>query len=355
MRRPIMKIKHGLTLRLLAGMSLALVLVATGCAQPASRGPEPDAATLVSVPLEPTRSGAVVQANVNGKGPFGLILDSGSEATFLSHEIVGPLGDGVEVIRSAEGVYDRTAWEKARIQVPSITIGDLTLRDASAVVADLSVLFGGEETPGGLLALGLFSEYLVTIDYPGERFLVRKGALPPVNDDDVLEYIEAEVRDKPRRYPAIQLQVAGQVLRARLDVATGGGIMLPTEFMKTLPLAGEPGRMAMARMPDGDFDILGSVLDGVATIGAHSLERPKLRFSELYDDASLGTDLLDQFALTFDQLNRRVRFERPADYRDPLHEEAAHVGPISGDGVDLRTAFNDNAAKVQLLLILSPT
>lgn len=347
--------KRGVPLRLLVGLTPALFLVACGAGQAEPGGSKPDAETLASVPLELTRRGAVVQANVNGKGPFGLILDSGSEVAFLSHEILGPLGDGVEVIRSAEGVYDRAAWEKSRIHVSSITFGDLTLRDASAVVVDLGVLFGDKEPPAGLLALGVFSDYLVTIDYPGERFLIRKGALPPANHDDVLQYTEEEVKDNSRKYPAIQLHVAEHVLRARLDVATGGGIMLPTALMETLPLAGEPGRMAMARTPDGDFDILGTVLDGAAKIGAHSLERPKLRFSELYDDASLGTDLLDQFVLTFDQVNRRVRFERPADYRDPLHEEAAHVRPITGDGDDLRTAFNKNAAKVQLLMILSPT
>jgi hypothetical protein len=333
-------------------MGLVVVSVLTSSAAGA---PDRDGQALASVPLEMTRHGSVVQARVNGEGPFSLIVDSSAEITFLSPNVVEALGDEVVVIRSAEGIYDQNAREKATIRVGAITFGDLTLKDILAVVVDVTTVFGENETPAGLLGFDLFAGYLLTIDSPGERLRIGRGELPPADGKGVFDYTVVEVKNAPGRYPAIRLQVEDQALRARLDLASSGEIMLPTEFMKTLPLAGEPGRMAMARTPDGDFDILGSTLDGTAVIGSHNLERPRLQFSELYDDASLGADLLNRFALTFDQVNRRVRFEQPADYRDPLHEKAAHIKPVSGVGDDLRTVFNRHTEEVQLMMILSPT
>lgn len=311
--------------------------------------------TLASLPIELTRRGAVVEAKVNDKGPFKLIVDSGAEITFLSHEIVGSLGDDVEIIRSAEGVYDREAWRKATIQVARITLGDLTLEDVPAVVVDLSTIFGETDTPSGLLGFPVFGDYLLTLDLHGERLRVARGHLPPTDGKTVLDYTIEELEGIPGKYPAIRLRLDDQILRTRLDVTSSGEIMLPMKFTEDLPLANEPGRMAMARTPDGDFDILGATLDGSVSVGSHSIERPGVRFSELYSDASLGTDILNRFALTFDQVNRRVRFDQPADYRDPLQEKAAHIMPVSGEGDDLRTAFNKHKDKVQLLMILSPT
>ena len=329
--------------------------VAVEARQAAAETTSTDGATLASLPIELTRRGAVVQASVNGEGPYRLIVDTGAEVTFLSHEIAGSLGDEVTVIRSTEDIYDRNASEKATIRVASITLGDLTLQDVPAVVVDMSSIFGEDETAKGLLGFPVFADYLLTIDFPGERLRVSGGELPPSDGKNVLEYTEEEIEGIPGKYPAIPLQVEDQLLRARLDSTSGGEIMLPTEFTEKFQLVNEPGRMAMARTPDGDFDILGATLDGTALIGSHRLTRPKLRFSDLYNDASLGTDVLDRFALTFDQANRRVRFDQPAEYRDPLHEKAARIQLVSGEGDDLRTAFNRHKEKVQLLLILSPT
>lgn len=339
----------------LAAPLWCLLLAVSGDAAVDNRHQATEGATLATLPIELTRRGAVIEAGVDGRGPFRLIVDSGAEVTYLSHEIVGSLGDDVEVIRSAESIADRDARKKATIQLKTITLGNLTLEGVPAVVVDLSTIFGESDTPDGLLGFPVFADYLLSLDLPGERLHVLGGSLPPADGKTVLEYTLEEVEGVPGKFPAIRILLDGRMLRARLDVTGSGEIMLPIGFKGELSLANEPGRMAMARTPDGDFDIFGATLDGKAMVGSHGLERPKVRFSELYKDASLGTDILNRFALTFDQVNRRVLLEQPADYRDPLHEKAAHIKPVSGKGDDLRTAFNKNNEKVQLLMILSPT
>lgn len=43
------------------------------------------------------------------------------------------------------------------------------------------------------------------------------------------------------------------------------------------------------------------------------------------------------------------------DAADPLLIKAATLAPQSGEGVDIRTAFNQNVDRVRLMVLLSPT
>ncbi len=40
---------------------------------------------------------------------------------------------------------------------------------------------------------------------------------------------------------------------------------------------------------------------------------------------------------------------------DPLLIQAASLAPQSGEGADIRTAFNENVDRVRLMVLLSPT
>ena len=105
----------------------------------------------------------------------------------------------------------------------------------------------------------------------------------------------------------------------------------------------------------GMFDLLGAQLDADVELGAQVLERPRVLFSEAFDEVRLGPGALEEFAVTFDAANARVEFARKQSRKvRRLHEDAASVPTLEGDDT-LQAAFHRNREKVQMLLILSPT
>ena len=106
---------------------------------------------------------------------------------------------------------------------------------------------------------------------------------------------------------------------------------------------------------DGAFPILGASLEGSMVIGSHRFDNPSVFFSESFEYPSLGSGTLEPFVLTLDPAHQRVRVERPAERANPLLSKAAGLVPQSGEGDNIRSAFNANIAGVRLMVLLSPT
>ena len=69
-----------------------------------------------------------------------------------------------------------------------------------------------------------------------------------------------------------------------------------------------------ARTVNSDFEIRGAQLEGDLVIGGHVFHDPQVVFASVLDEinaANVGSRLLREFVLTFDQKNQRVRLYRP--------------------------------------------
>ena len=125
--------------------------------------------------------------------------------------------------------------------------------------------------------------------------------------------------------------------------------------MDQFPLASESGVIGNSRSKDGVFPILGPSLDGSMVVGEHHFDKPSIFFSESFEYPSLGSGTLETFVLTLDPAQQRVRVERPNGRANPLLTKAAGLVPQSGEGEELRSAFNANADRARLMVLLSPT
>ena len=106
---------------------------------------------------------------------------------------------------------------------------------------------------------------------------------------------------------------------------------------------------------EGTFTILSASFDGTIMLGEQALNRSSLRFIDLVDEAGIGQEVLNEFAITFDQANRRVRFVRDEAQGQRQQQLAAAVASMDEGGAALKAAFNADRDKVRMLLILSPT
>ncbi len=311
----------------------------------------PVAAPLASVELDLSDRVPMVPVYLNGRGPFRFVIDTASAETVLNQDVARDLGLAA-LGRSWVGKPgEPLSAEGDLVRIEKVRVGELELRDVQAVSLDLSELMGDDDTRDGSLGYPFFSGYLWTLDYADQRLVVETGELPPADGGRILSYTLDDGKS-----PTISIEVADRKMTAHLDSARFGGVALHSDLMETLPLTSRPGMIGMIRNVEGEFVLYGGTLDGGVRFGDQVLERPRLLFTDAQDHANLGASALDRFALTFDPANQRVRFQgKESRAGRRLHEKAAAVGTVSGEGADLKTAFNRELDKVRMVLILSPT
>ena len=332
-------------------LQLSLIVSVFAAVSSPVRAESPKGAPLASVPLDLSQRIPMVPVHLNGQGPFLFIVDTASAKTSLNRDVAEQLGLPA-LGRSWVGEPDQPgSLEGDRVRIEEVRLGELTFSGVQAVSVDFSEIIDGDERPGGVLGYPFFSGYLWTLDYAEGRLLVENGQLPPPDGRRILAYTLDGGKS-----PTIPIRVADRELSAHLDTTRFGGVALHSDLMESLPLASRPGMIGVARNPEGEFVLYGGTLDGAVRFGDAVLERPRLLFSDVSEHANLGPSALDEFAVTFDPRNERVRFERKQSRATQLlHRKAGEVRLVSGEGADLKTAFNSELSNVRLLLILSPT
>lgn len=279
----------------------------------------------VDTPLELARDQPSVEVRVNGKGPFRFLLDTGAAgAGRVSAALAERLGLAVVGSVMVGDPSGQNREERELVLVDELNI-------AGAVARDVAMLLAPESTQSldveGILGFGLFRDVLLTLDYPGRRLRLYPGALPPSDGRAVLDLT---VR---RGVPSVRVDVDGHGVDADIDSGSMGWLTLPERIASELHLAAEPRIVGRASTGFNTFEIKQAPLAGTVHIGGHALVDPSIEFAGLFPRANLGGQLLRHFALTFDQRNGRVRFERNSD--EPIARPARYrVGVALGVGPD---------------------
>jgi len=301
----------------------------------------------VSVPMLLFGRVPVIEVAVEGHGTLPFVLDT---------EIAGarlhtPLAEewGLET-REVESNKEQGSGEvERRVSLDGLSVAGHALAGTSAQLDDLSRYRFNGRTPAGVLGLGVFGNLLVTLNYPGERFELSEGALPEADGEEVLDYFVCKGES-----PAISVQVGGYVFDLHVASAAWGAFRFPDRDLEFLETVAEPSVIGAVVRPDGRFQIRGAVVAGEARIGSHRITGPKAHFSEAFEHAGMGHGVLGRFAVTFDQVHRRIRFRAgPTDHAG-LYQRARTVARL-GDGPGLTATFDEDRDKVRLIVLVSPT
>ena len=138
----------------------------------AERGPD---SLAISFTLAPQRPMTLVQARINGRGPYLMILDSGASTTLLSPEIAAEAG--IETVATAQiGGAGGTASSGARIGRARISFGTLDREGQQVAVADMvAPIRAAIGAPvAGILGADLFGAGRITIDYGTNRLWIEE-------------------------------------------------------------------------------------------------------------------------------------------------------------------------------------
>lgn len=297
----------------------------------------------VEMPLNVKGHLPVIEAKVNGKGPYRFQVDTG-------------FGGSMQLKESIAVQINMPAVGEARSGDPSGR-NPVVVRLLRADTVDIATAhFGGvivSESKrqfsldiDGVIGLSLFNKLKVRMDYVNNRFSLTDGSL---GLDDSLSYT-AE-----RGVPSVEIIVAGKKTKVDIDSGSPAQVTLPLGMAKSLPLKAEPTVVGKGRTADGEFDVYGAELKGEVSIADLTLSDPRLDFISVFPMGNLGYRLLQNLIVTFDPANKRVRFERPAKAAGsgitqlaatPTGKRALSYFAAfnSGDDGKLTTFFSDNTS-----------
>jgi hypothetical protein len=285
-------------------------------AQVRMAGPDPSPKELklgadsVSVPMERFDGWAIVKALINGKGPYRFVIDTGAPGLLVDSRLKQEMelsahpdfgGMGVKARVAGPGGQGRPA---SMHFVKSLKIGNSELLGLSVIATELPF----PSDIAGVIGMGVFKDCLLTLDYPASKVSLTRGELPPANGHDILDFTQPR---QARSIPVIAVEMCGESTEFALDSGMGGWAAFTEEIADRCTYAYGPVDGPKRRMVDREIDTRVARLNGRMKFGAYSVEKPYGVVSSDADrDTVIGSRILENFAVTLDQRNSRVRFVR---------------------------------------------
>ena len=260
--------------------------------------------TAVDVPMLSRGPQPAVEVMINGKGPFLFAIDTGAG---LQADIDPALVSQLKLQTNGKVRAGDPSGQNARefdtVLIGSISLGGAEFRNVTAMTREQRALPNYPKV-NGLLGFSLFAEYLFTLDYPGKRVHLDRGALA-ANDSDILSF------EMPHGIPVVELAVGNFKVKAHIDSGNMmGGFILPTALVEKLSLASSPVTVGRARTVSNEIEIKEVRLRDSIKLGRFEFAQPTITFPTFAEDVNIGSKILREFALTFDQKNKRIKLRR---------------------------------------------
>jgi hypothetical protein len=207
--------------------------------------PRGDAGETITVPFQMLPSNhMVVEAKVNGKGPYRFIFDLGAPVTLLTNKVAEEAGAIPKGAPRSPFMGTRGPGE-----VKSLAFGDLVAEDVPVIIMDHPVLgaLGGlfQRPLSGIIGYTFWARYRMTIDYQARRL-----TFTPV-DFEVKDLMK-EMTDRMqmgRRRPALNIVLAPRGLWG-LDVGPPEDGITSRGVPITRVVPGSPAEIAGLKVGD---------------------------------------------------------------------------------------------------------
>jgi molybdate transport system substrate-binding protein len=282
-------------------------------------------ATPTILPVSVENGQLVVNANINGQGPFPMMFDSGGVEAITS-KTATDLGLSVEGAGTVRGSGER-AVSVALTHLQTLRLGGAELSEIGLPVIPLPqfITDRGNRAPlAGLIGFGVLNRFVVRLSYDDQTL-----TLIPAGDFRYSgrgERVPLFFADKT---PVISAVADGVPGNFEIDTGSSTALVLQRAFVEQHGLE--------ARHPDGlriKVGGVGGVFDTVATrldrfdLAASKIERPVVEFPSRDEggipvagiDGSIGYQILRQFVITFDYSRREIWFERSAAFGESTIE-----------------------------------
>jgi len=299
-------------------LTACLFVIATATLAYPQKKPE-----VVEVPFTFEHSSVIVSVEVNGKGPYNMLLDTGAELCAIDSNTakelalrLTPIGGGKIV---ATGKKENTLF---LTKFKQIEIGSVTAKHLLAVATDFSKISQRIGIPiHGVVGYNFLKNRIVQFDYP--RRVVRFYSASPFaasNQPNTSNRIVLPFRFHGEdRFPIVDdVTVNGKKIKAELDTGHSGVLALTAAASKRLGLEAE-AEGCEAETSEG---ALGTSVNRKCklkqlTVGLIVIDSPIVSFrapnsglDQAPFEGLLGNDFFKDFVVTVDYRSMTVTFER---------------------------------------------
>jgi predicted aspartyl protease len=277
--------------------------------------------TVIEIPFEFIHGSIVVQATVNGHGPFSMLLDTGADPSIV--EIGTAKSIGLKIAAKGQqgsggGTDGNLAYETS---LPLLQIGGLTARNVDALAMDLSKLSSALGRPlGGVLGYSLLKAHIVQIDYPNRRvrFLVNAPTCAGAASHDSPSCTTLSFRYKDDILVS-GVTVDGKPVTTNVDTGSNSSFQVTPAAVNKLGLGEEVARSHATNSVgfNGNLQNREGTVRNV-TVGAISVNNPTMVFfgkgmgvdKEPWD-LRIGNAFLKNFVVTLDYVQMRITVAEP--------------------------------------------
>jgi len=309
-----------------------------------------------NVPIELTSNKPYAGVQVNGRGPYAFLLDTGASFNVLDNDRASALGisaTGKKRVRGAgegsltSGVAKNVALALSGLSLPSRDIQVLAVNAALSQVEGRAV--------DGLLGYDFFKQFVVEIDYAAQRVNVYDPTnRPPVAGDRIPLRI---VREHALVAATLVLS-DGRSVPGEFMVDTGwrSGVTLNAPFSKAkrIPRTVEKTIEGITGIGIGGptKDVIGRISS--LKLGQFAVERPVVAFSKsgiASDDSFsgiIGGEVLRRFKVVLDYPGQQMFLEPNPNFSEPYEFDMSGMFLTAGaeglDKIQVREVLNSSPA-----------
>lgn len=276
---------------------------------------------IVEVPFDFYHGAIVVQAKVDGKGPFNMMLDTGVDPSVIDLRTAREIG--LKIASSGHqgsggGTETNLAYET---KLPVLELGNLKASTIDALAVDLSKTGNALGKPlHGVLGYSLLKNRIVQIDYP--KHIARFYSTSP--------FLKARHPAKSPKLTTLSFRyrddilmdgvsVNGKGIIANLDTGSDGGFQLTPAAVAELGLEAQAAKARVSKSVgfNGVTENRKGTIKNV-TLGGISIDGPAAVFygkgtgrdNEAWG-LRIGNAFLKDFVVTIDYQNNVITLERP--------------------------------------------
>jgi predicted aspartyl protease len=276
---------------------------------------------VIEIPFEFIHGEIIVQASLNGNGPFSMMLDTGADPSIVELSTAKSLALKISssgATGSGGGTDQNLAYETS---LPLVQLGGLAATNVDALAMDLSKISSGLGRPiTAVLGYSLLKKRIVQIDYPHQkvRFLTTAPSCPAATHSKSRGCTLLPFRYKDDIL-ASGVTLNGKPVTANVDTGSNSNFQLTPAAVDRLGLSADVARAH----PSSSTGFNGNLKNREGTVrnvrvGTISLNEPPVVFfgqgmgmDKEHWDLRIGSAFLKDYVVTLDYPHGRITLAAP--------------------------------------------
>ncbi|HXH59872.1 MAG TPA: retroviral-like aspartic protease family protein [Fimbriimonadaceae bacterium] len=275
-----------------------------------------------TIPIDLSTQRPVIDAYINGDGPFKFVVDTGASQTMVSADLAERLRLPVEGTVMVTAPNSSGAFRAQVHRIKELRVGDLKFFDVKATsLMDRGFLASLQAD--GIISASDFEDYLVTLDYRHKQIRIEPGHLPDADGQQVFDY------ELQHLIPGVTFEVGGKPVFFHLDTGSPFYVALPGTMLTSADYEQIPHKVGTAGTVTGGFSVYQGQLAEDVTFGKYVLEKPNVQILDQMPYGNLGYLFFRDYLVTFDYTEMRVKLEF---WRDAETKPKGEKASIHGSG-----------------------